>query len=463
MQTTLNNFSIFDEILSNISAISDIVITEKGVLHANIKSCPLCSSSLSLNGYNLTTDRRAKMFGLSFKKGKLVCSNRDCGYSHSTPQAVFKGWFSSFSEYIESTILSLKIKKLSPKDIADHIEKTLQFAISEDFVRDKIKDIMKNIKKPFPQDIPSKVIAHDEQFVTIKGIELKRISVIDANNPNVYYDDLHNDRTEETITEVCKKIKEEINDLYAAVIDGHIAAHNAYAKTFWGILIQFCLFHFAMNVREAYKEEVGYGQGNACIPLEHLIGFFSIMNIFFDHEREIQQLRIFQKQLNENIERVNKEFYSLEKKQEYITDYKKKYDKKVAEYLHEIRKARRRKNGIELTLRTEEQAKFLLEKAKLENIFPKKVQKQIKRLEKDWLNFTHCLRDNKIPPTSNKIEQYYATTLNWVEKNNLQSREQFYEHQKIAFLKRYRIPLFREGIFTDFMRKTFVLLRTFGT
>lgn len=463
MHTTLNNFSVFDELFSNISNIFDIVITENGVIYANIKTCPLCSSSLSLNGYNKTTDRRAKRFGLNFKKGKRVCSNKDCGYSHSTSQVVFKKWFSSFSEHIESIILSLKTKKLSPRDIADHIEKTLQFPLSEDFVREKIKEIMKNVKKPSPQEISSRVIAHDEQFVTIKGIELKRISVIDANNSNVYYDDLHNDRTEETITEICKKIKEEINDLYAVVIDGHIASHNAYSKTFRGILIQFCLFHFAMNVREAYKEEVGYGQGNACIPLEYLVGFFSIMNIFFDHEREIQQLRIFQKQLNENIERINKEAYSPEKKQEYITDYKKKYDKKAAMYLHEIRKARRRKNGIELTLRTEDQAKLLLEKAKLENIFPKKVQKQIKRLEKNWLNFTHCLRDNKIPPTSNKIEQYYATTLNWVEKNNLQSREQFYEHQKIAFLKRYRIPFFREGIFTDFMRKTFVLLRTFGT
>ena len=172
-----------------------------------------------------------------------------------------------------------------------------------------------------------------------------------------------------------------------------------------------------MNVREAYKEEVGYGQGCSCIPLEHLIGFFSIMNIFFDHEREIYELRVLQKELNNHIERINKSSYDFNKKQEYIDNYKRNYDKKARLYLKDIRKARRRKLGIKLSLRTEEQAKELLEKAKLENVFPKKVQKQIKRLEGNWVNFTHCLRDKKIPPTSNKVEQYYAISLNWIEKN----------------------------------------------
>ena len=62
------------------------------------------------------------------------------------------------------------------------------------------------------------------------------------------------------------------------------------------------------------------------IPLPHLIGFFSILNIFFDHDREIAELRCLQKELNENIERINHSTYSNEKKEEYIEDYKKKYD-----------------------------------------------------------------------------------------------------------------------------------------
>jgi nitrate/nitrite-specific signal transduction histidine kinase len=138
------------------------------------------------------------------------------------------------------------------------------------------------------------------------------------------------------------------------------------------------------------------------------------------------------------------------------------YDKKARKYLHQIRKSRRRKKGIKLILRTEEQAKRLLEKAKLENIFPKGVQKQIKRLEKNWTNFTHCLRDKKIPPTSNKVEQFYAMTLNWIEKKTLQSEEQFYGLKKIGLLKRYGVQLFTPGLFTTFLRKTFLMSLAFS-
>lgn len=464
IQTNLKNFSVFEEVFSFFSDLNidyDILI-ENGIVRAGITNCPKCKSSLSLNGYNNCTNKHAKQFGLSLKKGKLICSNSNCTFSYNVKKEVFESWFSQFEKYIETIILSLKTKKLSPKDISKHIQETMNHSFSEDYIRDKIKIIVDEMEKPAPQEMPSGVIVHDEQFVTIKGEQMMRIAAVDANNKNVYYDNLESDRKEETIVQVCKKIKEEIKELLAVVLDGHVAARNAYRKTFFGILIQYCLFHFAMNVREAYKEEVGYGQGSSFIPLDHLVGFFSIMNIFFDHDREIIALRNFQKERNEHVTRINDTKYSLIEKQKYIEDYKEKYDLKARKYLHEVRKARRRTNGIELVLRTEEQAKELLEKAKIENVFPKKVQRQINRLEKNWKNFTHCLRNNKIPPTSNKVEQYYGTTLNWVEKNNIQSEKQFYDEQKLFLYSRYKISIFRQGIFSDLCKKTFLLLGIFG-
>ena len=98
----------------------------------------------------------------------------------------------------------------------------------------------------------------------------------------------------------------------------------------------------------------------------------------------------------------------------------------------------------------------------MENVFPIDVQKQVDRLEKKWVNFTHCLRDSTIPPTSNKVEQFYALTLNWIEKNNLQSEEQFYREQKFSLIKRYGLPLIKQGIFSDFLKTTFVMMLTFN-
>ena len=464
IQLNLNNFSVFSRIFMFFSWLLPykLFINEKGIVYPDINTCPNCKSPLSRNGYNESKSQKAKAYGLSLKKGRVVCPNPKCKFKINLSQSVFDKWFSKLSEFIESIVLSLGTKKLSASAIAQHIRECLKIQVSCEYVRKLLNKLMSNINKPLLQHEPSGVVVHDEQFVKIKGVDLKRISNVDANNPNVYYDKLHADRKEETITDVCEEIKKTLKNIYAVVVDGCIAAHNAYINTFIGIIVQFCLFHYIKNVRDAYKEEVGYGKGMSCIPLNYLIGFFSIINIFFDHERELNYLRKLQTERNGHIQRINSSNYNLAMKQAYIDDYNEKYDYKARKYLKEIRKARRRKNGIKLKLRTEEEAKKLLETAKKNNVFPKKVQKQIDRLEKNWINFTHCMRDEKIPPTSNKVEQFYAMTLNWIEKNNLQSEEQFYKQQKFALIKRYKLPLIKEGIFSDFLQNTFALLLVFG-
>jgi len=465
IQTNLNNFSVVEDINSLFSGSEDkygLIIDEKGVIVSDVKKCPCCKKSLSRNGYNKCKNKIAKEFGLQFKKGRLICPTPGCSFTLNLRQSVINQWFSQFMDFVESMILSLGTKKLSPAKIVQHIKETNGITFSNEYIRLKLKELAGSVDSPLPKEKSSDIIVHDEQFIKIKGMDLKRISAVDANNPNVYYDHLHSDRSEETMISICKELKKMLPKIRAAVIDGCAASKAAYEKVFLGILIQYCLFHFAKNVREAYKEEVGYGKGKSMIPLQELIGFFSVMNIFFDHDRDIENLRNLQKELNESIERINASGYSAEKKEEYTEDYRKKYDKKASKFLRGVRNARRRKNGIRLILRTEEQAKELLEKAKQENVFPKAVQKQIDRLEKKWVNFTHCLRDATIPPTSNKVEQYYALTLNWIEKNNLQSEEQFYREQKFSLIKRYKIPLIRGGIFSKFLKTTLLMLMVFA-
>ncbi len=464
IHTNLNNFSVSKEILSLFSRLKqtyDFTI-ENGVIRPNVTICPLCDHNILKNGSNKCKDGKAKAFGLVFKKGRIICSNPVCPFKINVKHSVLNEWFSCLFNVIDTEILSLGTKKMSPAKISQHLREIKGLPFSDEYVRLKLKKLTDLIHSPLPQEKSSDVIVHDEQFIKIKGVDLKRISAVDANNSNVYYDHLHSDRTEETMISICKELKKMLPEIRAAVMDGCAASKAAYEEVFVGILIQYCLFHFAKNVRDAYKEEEGYGKGKSMIPLQHLIGFFSITNIFFDHDREIEHLRSLQKELNEHIERINNENYSGEKKAEYAEDYRKKYDKKASKFLRKVRNARRRKYGIKLVLRTEEQAKQLLERAKLENVFPKAVQKQIARLEREWVNFTHCLRDNTIPPTSNKVEQYYALTLNWIEKNNIQSEEQFYREQKFSLIKRYKIPLIGEGIFSEFLKTTLLMLLTFG-
>lgn len=466
IQTTLNNFSVAKTISQLLAEFKDIGyglhIEANGTIRPIIDKCPHCSSDFSDNGHNKPKNRVSQALGLGLKKGKVICKN--CNFQVSLSRKIIDYFNRFFLDWFDSEIISLGTKGLSSQDIAKHFEETNIITFSAEYIRRRLKAFAIEINCPEPLEKPSGVIIHDEQFLKIKGVDFKRISDIDANNPNVYYDKLHPDRGEETMIKICEELKGSIgNKLRAAVMDGHAASKKAFEEVFEDIIIQFCLFHLAKNIRDAYKESVGYGKGKSCIPLEHLIGFFSILNIFFDHEREINELRRLQEELNEKIERINETDYTVSKKQEYKEDYKKIYDSKARKYLGKVRKARRRKNGIKLSLRTEEQAIELLKKAKHKNVFPQSVQKQVERLERNWENFTHCLRDRTIPPTTNKLEQYYALTLNWVEKNNLQSEEQFYQQQKFNLLKRYKISFFRESLLADFLTAFSVFIPMFGT
>lgn len=466
IQSNLNNFSVLKDLTTLITNLEGVCgfplnLDKKGILRPQMDGCPKCSGKMILNGYNLTQNNKSQKFGIFPKKGKVCCVK--CGYSVTIPKNVLDIWMSIYDELILYECLSLKAKGMSISNITKHIADMSIIEVSSEYIRQKVQKAVCELEKPQPKFKPSGVIVHDEQYVKIKGVEMKRISQIDANNSNVYYDNLHTDRLQETIEEICKKLKGQIGNVRSAVMDGYTGAQKAFMETFSGILIQFCLFHFAKNVKDAYKDTVGYGKGRSILPLQHLIGFFSILNIFFNHDREIYQLRVLQKEMNEHIERINanKKYPTITKK-EWIIDLMKKYDQKAIFMLSEIKKARRRTKGIKLTLRTEEEAVLLFTQAKIENVFPKDVEKQIKRLEKDWKNFTHALRDSSIPPTSNAVEQYYALTLNWIDKRNLQSEEDFYTKQKFSLFKRYGISFIKEGIFSNFLETTIVMLLAFG-
>ena len=377
-------------------------------------------------------------------------------------KSIFLHWFKAIKDLIVADIISLGTKKNSERNIQLHIKELFQIEVSIEYIRKILNKYCETITKPANRFTCSNVLCFDEQFVKIKGTEFIRISAIDSNNPNVYYDKLHENRNYETMLKVCYEIKKQIKKLVAVVVDGCATSKKAFETIFEKIIVQNCLFHYAKNVRKAFKDEVGYGKGKSCLPLEHLIKFFSIINIFFDHDRELIKFKELKKEVDEHIERINRSDFSLEKKKAYIADYNKRYDQKARTYLYNIRKARRRMKGIKLKLRNETEAKQLFEQVKLEHIFPKEVQKQIVRLEKNWMNFTHCLRDHKIPPTSNKVEQFYALTLNWVEKRNLQSEEHFYLQQKFNLFKRYNISLIKKGLFSNFLSITFTLLLVFG-
>jgi len=466
IQSTLNNFSVLDTIKQAISDFEascefKLILDKNGVLRPEIKACPKCSSKTLHNGYNFSSNKRLSRFGILPKNGKICCSN--CNWSVSVPTKIFQDWISKFDDFIISTALSLRSKGMSNSKITQHISETSFINVSSEYIRKKVNASIDCLNKPIPQCAPSGVIIHDEQFVKIKGVDMKRITQLDANNPNVYYDNLHSDRLQETIEQACVKLKKRIRQARAAVMDGYTGAQQAFMSIFNTILIQFCLFHFAKNVKDAYKETIGYGKGRNILPLQHLIGFFSILNIFFDHEREIINFRELQNKVNEHILRINKNSHiSLAKKQEWIENINKQYDKKALKLLSEIKTIRRRVNGIKLKLRTEEEAKMLFEIAKLENVFPKKVEKQLKRLEQNWQNFTHCMRDSTIPPTSNKVEQFYSLTLNWIDKRNLQSEEEFYTKQKFSLFRRYGLSFIKEGVALRFFETTFAMLLVFS-
>jgi len=465
IQSNLINFSKMDQFLSIFEGRNNeypLFIDKYGVVYPIISKCPHCGSKMNKNGYNRGLLKKTSKFDLSLKKGKLKCSNDKCNYNISTEKSVFVFWEKCLGKHLDNTIIDLKLRKLSSPDIAKHIENVNGIKISDEFVRLKSKKLLDAISVSRQHNF-SGVLIGDEEFVKSKGIDLKRISIVDANNPNVYSDRLHLDRSHENILDACLEAKKYLGNVKAVVLDGFTTAKSAYKDAFGSkILIQNCLFHFLKNVRDAYKQNVGYGKGKSILPLQDLINFYRIANVFFNHDREIYGLINIQKTLIEHKNRIESSKLDVKTKEKYIEDYDLVYIKKAYIFLKKVRKVRRRKDGIKLELRNEEDAKSIFEELKTNSSFPKDVNKQIKRLTKDWLNFTHCMRNNFIPPTSNKVEQYYSLSLNWIEKNNLQSEDDFYFKQKINLIKRYNIPFVKEGSFQNLLKITAVMLLFFG-
>ena len=82
IQTNLNNFSVANELMAIFSGHQQtygITINKNRVL-PDIGHCPLCACKLSKNGYNECENKKAKAFGLTLKKGRIICPNPDCDF-----------------------------------------------------------------------------------------------------------------------------------------------------------------------------------------------------------------------------------------------------------------------------------------------------------------------------------------------------------------------------------------------
>jgi len=328
IQSKLINFSIIKKIFSFFEDICKrtkypLHLDEDGVLRPNIKTCPLCSSEISKNGSNPIRSKLVLEMELKIRKGRVKCSNKNCSFKLNVSSSLLKGWLKSFKSLVDSITVSLGTKRVSAPKISEHIKDVYHIPISSEYIRQRLNNLIGEMNVPEPQHESSGVVVHDEQFLKIKGIDFKRISTLDANNPNIYHDRLYSNRDQETQTEVVLDVKSKVKNLYAAVLDGLSASRNAFEDVFYGIIIQNCLFHYGQNVKKAYKDEVGYGKGRSMLPLQHLIGFFSILNIFFDHERELFKLRELKNEMSEHIKRLNETPLTPTLRDKYKEDYKK--------------------------------------------------------------------------------------------------------------------------------------------
>ncbi len=60
----------------------------------------------------------------------------------------------------------------------------------------------------------------------------------------------------------------------------------------------------------------------------------------------------------------------------------------------------------------------------------------IDRIEKDWEHYILFLVNRNVPPTSNYIEQYYSSTLQWSDKKKFRNKEQLNEFIRVERIKK---------------------------
>jgi len=453
-QPTLNNYGHIAQMHKYATQAGiKLIISKNGVIHEARKICPDCGIPCSYNGSNKTGNIVSRSIGAFFKKGQQYCSK--CGRTYPIDNKFIDKIISDSNQFIMSVALSLREKSMSYGDISKHFYETLHISICDETLRDVCEEKLSEYDDlDIEFEVENDFYGYDEQYIKINGKTYLRIVIFDFKNNCPIYEEKHEHLTKKILTEILGKVfgdKKPKGFIFDMRPMYPIVFKQVFGRK---IKLQYCVFHLHKLILKEFRESLKVGRKVKWSLVQYL-NMYSVFNIFYNREPQLELLKNFQKELTnykENLEKVEdvdnyKKDVSFPKKcktdgdkRKHLAElFEKELRDKFREHLH-AEKLRRRRENEKLKPRTKEDAKDKLDKLiMISNWFPKKIEARLQKIKDDFELFAGS---DGAHLTNNRTEGYFGSTLTGSRKKGFHSDKAFENFSKFRKLRQAGTKIF---------------------
>jgi len=315
------------------------------------------------------------------------------------------------SEVYRINISESTLKTICEKRLCDFNDLEIDFVVEDDFY------------------------GYDEQYVTVGGKKAYRIVIFDFGNNQPIYEAKHENLTKDALKNVLKEVFPDKKPK-GFVFDMKTMYPDAFKEVFGKkIKLQYCVFHLNKLILDEYQKALKVGK-KVKWNLIHYRNMYSLFDIFYDREQELNLIADMEKELNRYKEKLNGiedldahfknvQFSNNCKTRENKIAYcRRLYEKELMaafrEHLHN-EKLRRRREKTGLKPRAKDDARSRLDKIiKMSLYYPKALQKRIQKINDNFDLFTGS---DCAYLTNNMLEGFFGSTLKKFRKKEFHSDE----------------------------------------
>lgn len=396
-------------------------ISPSGKFYELEPTCPICKSNHVVhNGNDKCKSKIIKELGLVIKKGKYKC--KKCNNTWTTHYKDAKLFVQQYKQIISTTVFNLCSIGVSLDKTVDHVVIVFSKKISHEWVRQLYIKAAKTIEQKKVLQT-SGMFNYDEQYLKLNGKTYFRVVVLDAITKKVIFDEKVEDTRIETLKDKLNmKMLPYKKETF--IVDLALGYPKMLKELFPEVKIQWCIFHLNQLIVADFKDSRKLNRyGREILPLQQIYNQYLLLNIFFDHEVELNFLKRQLRKLTQRNEML-KGCRCYEENPNLISFFEMKLISEFSEFRKGLKKHRRKHKYKYLLRKSKNETLEILEKLEREiGFFPKQVQKRIKKIRRNLDKLTPFQENPLIPPTNNNIEQYYSATLQKTNKKRFRSEE----------------------------------------
>lgn len=374
-----------------------------GKIKTNHNSCQNCNQANYVNnGYHSVEAAFIRECGLAIKISQFLCKKCNCYWSSN--RELIDKVIQTCKGFVKSILLNCVRAGLSFEKSTKLLESTIGKTYSPQYIYELYVSALEQVKvEKFAS--ASGIYYYDEQFLKVNGIEVCRLVIKDRMTNKVIADTQTPDAKKETIKGVMETALEGL-PVEVFIVDLDTRYPEIIWESFPKAKIQWCIFHLDKLIWKELWDEFGKN-----LSLVELYNAYTLFNIFFDHMPELEKL----KELLNTYDKIR----TNDLKSNSLIE--KSLRKEFGTFVKTLKRERRRNKRL-VPRRTQEESKKIFTQIKQQKqLYSKKLQKRITKIDENWDRFTLFQRDARIEPTNNGVEHYFAATLAKTDKKDFRS------------------------------------------